>query len=367
MAPLTSPLMAPLTSPLMAPLTSPHAMAPLTSNGTPYLTSNGTPYLTSNGTPYLTSCNGTPYLTSNGTPYLTSCNGTPYLTSCNGTPYLTSNGTPYLTSNGTPYLTSCNGTPYLTSNGTPYLTSNGTPYLTSNGTPYLTSNGTLTSCSSCQDVEDEDVGGVGAKSSRRKPAYAGGLVLEPKRGFYDRYIVLLDFNSLYPSIIQEYNICFTTVDHASCSPDLDDLSNLQLPETSQPPGILPSEIRVLVERRRNVKQLMKGVQPNTEAYLQFDIRQKALKLTANSMYGCLGFANSRFYAKPLAALVTSKGREVGVVTSTCMLSYVPSSPDSGPHQRHCSEGRCVWAWSVGLVLVVGLVSRAGHPHLVCGW
>ena len=76
-----------------------------------------------------------------------------------------------------------------------------------------------------------------------------------------------------------------------------------LPDQSLPTGILPTEIRKLVDSRREVQKLIND-KLSKEMLMQYDIRQKALKLTANSMYGCLGFSHSRFYAKPLAALIT---------------------------------------------------------------
>ncbi|WZY78675.1 hypothetical protein YC2023_025059 [Brassica napus] len=156
--------------------------------------------------------------------------------------------------------------------------------------------------------------------SKKGPGYAGGLVLEPKKGLYDKYVVLLDFNSLYPSIIQvssrlfsilklfpfdftqqrEYNICFTTV-------PLSEDGVPRLP-SSQTPGILPKLMEYLVSIRKRVKQNMK--KETGLKYWELDIRQQALKLTANSIYGCLGFSDSRFYAKPLAELITLQGREI---------------------------------------------------------
>ena len=162
-----------------------------------------------------------------------------------------------------------------------------------------------------QAAEAKNGNGDKDVDDKKGPQYSGGLVLEPKKGLYDKYVLMLDFNSLYPSIIQEYDICFTTVkrgkDMAGLAPELPP------PVLGKPGGenaaVLPQVICKLVQHRRAVKELLKK-ETNDVEKARLDIRQLALKLTANSMYGCLGFSASRFYAKPLAELITGQGREI---------------------------------------------------------
>ncbi|KAL7539084.1 hypothetical protein ACHAXR_009011, partial [Thalassiosira sp. AJA248-18] len=184
-------------------------------------------------------------------------------------------------------------------------------------------------------------GGATAGSSN-KAKYSGGLVLEPKKGLYDSFILLLDFNSLYPSLIQEYNLCFTTMEwaksalptsnnnEAGAPPQGDVLP--PLPDEGLNRGVLPRVIKTLVDRRRNVKKMMKN-EKNGDKKEELNIRQMALKLTANSMYGCLGFSHSRFYAQPIAALVTAMGREtlqrtVGLAETSIGLEVIYGDTDS---------------------------------------
>ena len=197
------------------------------------------------------------------------------------------------------------------------------------------------------DKNEELIDDENDKTKKKGPQYSGGLVLEPKSGLYDQIILLLDFNSLYPSIIQEYNICFTTVERKPSQkfedtylisknqknekndkikkdknnnkkedapelkeiPLIEDEIDLTAIKKSAYKSILPHIVESLVKRRKQVKDEMKRV--NDKAKLaMLEIRQKAFKLSANSLYGYLGYKSSRFYAKPIAALITSTGRRI---------------------------------------------------------
>ena len=127
----------------------------------------------------------------------------------------------------------------------------------------------------------DDKGKKGPK--RKKAQYAGGLVIEPKAGFYDSIILLLDFNSLYPSIIQEYNLCFTTVNRrpttnfngseiqaqfkmkkvddsdAAEEDEENEEEIVELPDknVNTKDAVLPNVLRDLVQKRKAVKDKMK--------------------------------------------------------------------------------------------------------------
>ena len=156
------------------------------------------------------------------------------------------------------------------------------------------------------DNDDDDMEESNTVSSNKKAKFQGGLVFEPEKGLHKNYILVMDFNSLYPSIIQEFNICFTTVERSNLTDD----ELPKIPGNNKEFGVLPKLLQQLVTRRREVKSLMKNPKLTPIELAQLDIKQMALKVTANSMYGCLGYVNSRFYAKPLAMLVTNKGREI---------------------------------------------------------
>ncbi|KAM0677746.1 DNA polymerase alpha catalytic subunit [Binucleata daphniae] len=148
--------------------------------------------------------------------------------------------------------------------------------------------------------------------------YTGGLVLNPVVGFYETLILLLDFNSLYPSIIQEFNVCFSTIGTHNFDCNSTTFNEKEL-ETqfidfensckNKEHTFLPKIITNIVQRRKQVKKLINDTNDVKEKR-NYDIRQKALKLTANSIYGCLGSTVSRFSNFTMASYITYKGRQI---------------------------------------------------------
>lgn len=120
---------------------------------------------------------------------------------------------------------------------------------------------------------------------------AGGLVFNEQPGFYD-HVIVLDFKSLYPSIIRTFFI--------------DPLSRLPSGENrvKTPVGIsfsrenhvLPDYIKMLMDHREEAK---KAQNPHLS---------QAVKILMNSFYGVMGTPKSRFYHGDLPTAVTGTGQ-----------------------------------------------------------
>lgn len=173
------------------------------------------------------------------------------------------------------------------------------------------------------------------------------LVMEPESAFYPDPVVVLDFQSLYPSMIIAYNLCYSTclgkvfpsksdvlgVSSYSADPHtLVHLKNQLLltpngvlyvqPEIRK--GVLPRLLEEILSTRIMVKQAMKKLSPSQQVLHRiFNARQLALKLIANVTYGytAAGFSG-RMPCAELADSIVQCGRR----TLETAISFVNQHP-----------------------------------------
>ncbi|XP_056151151.1 DNA polymerase zeta catalytic subunit isoform X2 [Lampris incognitus] len=137
------------------------------------------------------------------------------------------------------------------------------------------------------------------------------LVMEPESRFYSNSVVVLDFQSLYPSIVIAYNYCFSTcLGHVDSLGTPDEFkfgcTSLRVPpellyqlrshvtvspngiafvKSSVRRGVLPSMLEEILNTRIMVKQSLKANKQDKALTRLLDARQLGLKLIANVTFG----------------------------------------------------------------------------------
>jgi len=151
--------------------------------------------------------------------------------------------------------------------------------------------------------------------------YEGATVLEPVKGYYQVPIATLDFASLYPSIMQAYNLCYSTLVNPQDVNKLNKESYKQsdsghtFVHVQTKKGILPSILEELLAARKRAKVDMKNASTDFERAVQ-NGRQLALKVSANSVYGFTGAGVGQLPCIEIASSVTSYGRYLLETTKT---------------------------------------------------
>ena len=148
--------------------------------------------------------------------------------------------------------------------------------------------------------------------------YEGATVIEPTRGYYDVPIATLDFASLYPSIIQAHNLCYTTLLNKSSVEKLHMVRDEDYIVTPNGDMFCTSKIRkglltqileeLLGARKRAKKEL--AVETDTFKKAVLNGRQLALKISANSVYGITGATVGKLPCLAIASSTTSYGRQM---------------------------------------------------------
>jgi DNA polymerase-2 len=125
----------------------------------------------------------------------------------------------------------------------------------------------------------------------------GGFVMDSRSGLYDSVLVL-DYKSLYPSIIRTFLIDPVGLVAGLEELDADTVPGFRGARFSRTRHCLPGIVTRVWEGREAAKRA--GNQPLSQA----------LKIIMNAMYGVLGTTGCRFFDARLASSITMRGHEI---------------------------------------------------------
>lgn len=127
----------------------------------------------------------------------------------------------------------------------------------------------------------------------------GGLVFQPTVGLHGD-VAEIDFISMYPSIMERFNISPETV---SWKP------GAQPPEEPEPPGLIPQTLAPLLKKRIELKHCLGNMPRWDERRASYEARSSAHKWLLVTCFGYLGYKNARFGRIEAHEAVTHYGRE----------------------------------------------------------
>ncbi len=150
--------------------------------------------------------------------------------------------------------------------------------------------------------------GVMSNAVIKDKKYRGGLVVDPKEGIHFD-VVVMDFASLYPSIIKVRNLSYETVrcPHEECKKNT-------IPGTNhwaclKKNGLTSMIIGSLRDLRVNYyKSLSKKETLTEDQRQQYTVVSQALKVILNASYGVMGAEIFPLYFLPVAEATTAIGR-----------------------------------------------------------
>lgn len=142
--------------------------------------------------------------------------------------------------------------------------------------------------------------------------FEGGFVMDPLKGFYYDPIAVLDFSSLYPSIMISKNLCYTTL---LTRKQYEEIGGTKTPtdnyfcSSEVKEGLLPRILRNLLHTRKITKDLLKK-EKDPALKKSLDGRQLALKICANSIYGFTGALAGNLPCVEISQSTTAFGRDM---------------------------------------------------------